>query len=175
MRSLTEPSWNFSSAPCGPCLTRSLKLPRPAARVTPELWFLRGCRHFSRLLRPNETFQVGPISSPCLSRAQRRREAFHEATQNRAATPFVIGSGTSYWPEAALKRSSKSCILLPESGKERTITTCCKNQLPGEGVENCGHGNTLALQDEGNDQAIQLRKDDSSAGIQVQSLIGRSQ
>src|SRR5437762_516150 len=52
MRNLTEPLYNFSSAPCGRCLTRSLKLPRPAARVTPELWFLEDSRHCSTLLRP---------------------------------------------------------------------------------------------------------------------------
>src|SRR6267143_3563518 len=95
MRNLTEPLWNFSSAPCGRCLTRSLKLPRPAARVTPELWFFRGCRHFFRLLRPTRQLALFPVHA---SRGRSTgREAFHEATQNRATTrPFVIGSGTSY-------------------------------------------------------------------------------
>src|SRR6267143_4661015 len=95
MRNLTEPLWNFSSAPCGRCLTRSLKLPRPAARVTPEQWFFRGCRHFFRLLRPTRQLALFPVHA---SRGRSTgREAFHEATQNRATTrPFVIGSGTSY-------------------------------------------------------------------------------
>src|SRR6267143_1381951 len=141
MRNLTEPLWNFSSAPCGRCLTRSLKLPRPAARVTPELWFFRGCRHFSRLLRPTRQLALFPVHA---SRGRSTgREAFHEATQNRATTRHFV----------------------------------CKNQLLlGERVENCAHGNALALPDGGNDQATQRgARTIPQRASNSKSLIGRSQ
>src|SRR6266550_518645 len=129
MRNLTEPLWNSSSAPCERCLTRSLKLPRPAARVTPELWFFRGCRHFSRLLRPTRQFRLAlfPVHA---SRGRRKGRSQHD----------------------------------------------CKNQFLGERVENCAHGNALALQDGGNDQAIQRgARTIPQRASKSKSLIGRSQ
>src|SRR6266513_5934027 len=162
MRNLTEPLWNSSSAPCGRCLTRSLKLPRPAARVTPELWFLQDSRHCSTLLRPRRHVRLALFPVHASRGRGTGREAFHEATQNRAATrPFVIGSGASYCQR--VRRKGRS----PDG---------CKNQLLGEGIENCAHGNALALEDRRNDQAIRR-----GAGTIPQraskstSLIGKSQ
>src|SRR6266480_467654 len=162
MRNLTEPLWNFSSAPCGRCLTRSLKLPRPAARVTPELWFFAGLPPLLHAAPSKETCQVGPISRPCVSRRGTGREAFHEATQNRAATrPFVIGNGASYCQR--VRRKGRS----PDG---------CKNQLLGEGVENCAHRNALALQEGRNDQAIRRgARTIPQRASKSKSLIGKSQ
>src|ERR1700674_1640864 len=88
MRNWTEPSWNFSSAPCGRCLTRSLKLPRPAVRVTPELWFFRGCQHFSTLLRSTRHFRLAPFPVPApRGRSTGRR---HSMTLRKIAPPLAL-------------------------------------------------------------------------------------
>src|SRR6267143_4244774 len=132
MRNLTEPLWNFSSAPCGRCLTRSLKLPRPAARVTPELWFFRDCHHCSTVLRPTRQFRLALFPVHASRGRSAGREAFHDTTQNRSATrPFVIGSGASYCRKPLRSGLPKRCNLLPERGKERTITAWLKKPTSG--------------------------------------------
>src|SRR2546426_672043 len=160
MRNLTEPLWNFSSAPCERCLTRSLKLPRPAARVTPELCF----------------FRAPAISPGCSVQRDRSGWPYFQSMPLEGAAPAGRHSMRLRKIAPLLALLSLAAAPLIAGECEGRSPHGCKNQFLGERVENCAHGNALALQDGGNDQAIQRgARTIPQRASKSKSLIGRSQ